>query len=372
MKKVVLVNQSTGYLMIDIVNAYAEVYDEVVLLAGSIKVTERTLNQKVKVKKIIAYNRNSSFKRLLTWGLGTLQIFWYVLRQCQDFEIAYVTNPPMAYLSSLLLKNPFSVFVYDTYPDALGNVGIGKGNWLYKKWVKWNRQLFPRAEKIVTLSDGMANCLSAYVERNKITVVPNWASKESFRPIEKKDNPFIKQHGLQDKFTVMYSGNMGYTHNVETIVEVANRLKCHDAIRFLFIGDGRKKQELIEKTRVYGLNNCTFLDWQPADMLPFSLASADLAVITLNDETAMASVPSKTYNLLAVGAPLLCIAPEKSEIANLVALYDNGACFVTEMIEEMAGFIEDLAMNPDMRKTMMNNSLRASRNYTYVNARQYL
>ena len=68
MKKVVLINQSTGYLMIDIVNAYAEEYDEVVLLAGSVKVTERQLNEKVKVRKIIAYYRGSSIKRLFTWG----------------------------------------------------------------------------------------------------------------------------------------------------------------------------------------------------------------------------------------------------------------------------------------------------------------
>jgi len=372
MKKVVLVNQSTGYLMIDIVNAYAEEYDEVVLLAGSIKVTERQLNEKVKVKKIVAYNRNSSIKRLLTWGWGSLQIFNRLLFKYRKYEVVYVTNPPMAYLSSLLLKNPFSIIVYDTYPDALSNIGIKKTNWIYKKWTKWNEKLFAKAKKIVTLSDGMADRLSNYVDRSKITVVPNWASKESFKPIDKKENPFVKEHGLEDKFIVLYSGNMGFTHNVGTLVEVANRLKENKQVHFMLVGDGKKKPELQQMVKVYGLNNCTFLDWQPADKLQYSLASADLGVITLNDETALVSVPSKTYNLLAVGAPLLCIAPKESEIANMVAQNGNGACFLPEQNEGIAEFIEGLASDEVKRKEMVANSLNASKKYTYANAKLYV
>ena len=372
MKKVVLVNQSTGYLMIDIVNAYAEEYDEVVLLAGSVKETERLLNEKVKVKKTIAYDRSSSIKRLLTWGWGSLQIFNRLLFKYRKYEVVYVTNPPMAYLSSLLLKNPFSIIVYDTYPDALSTIGIKKTNWIYKKWSKWNKKLFAKAKKIVTLSDGMADRLSNYVNRSKITVIPNWASKESFKPIDKKENPFVKEHGLEDKFTVLYSGNMGFTHNVQVIIEVANRLKDNNHIHFMLIGDGKKKSELQQMAQSYELENCTFLDWQPVDKLQYSLASADLGVITLNDETALVSVPSKTYNLLAVGAPLLCIAPQESEIASLVNKYGNGACFLPNKIDEMTAFITDLASDKDKKEIMVRNSLAASKNFTYANAKQYV
>ena len=372
MKKVVLVNQSTGYLMIDIVNAYAEAYDEVVLLAGSIKVAERTLHPKIKVGKITAYNRSSSLKRLWTWGCASLQIFTRLLFKYRKYEVVYVTNPPMAYLSSLLLKNPFSILVYDTYPDALKNVGIGKGNVIYRWWSKKNKKLFAKAKKVVTLSDGMADCLANYVERDKITVVPNWASKSDFKPIAKADNPFVKEYGIEKKFTVLYSGNMGFTHNVETIIEVANHLKKNKSIHFMLIGDGKKKPELMEKAKQYGLDNCTFLDWQPVDVLPYSLASADLGVITLNDETALVSVPSKTYNLLAVGAPLLCIAPETSEIASMVVKFENGACYSPDQTEEMASFIVDLASNNDKKEAMVRNSLAASKNFTYANAKLYV
>ena len=104
MKKVVLINQSTGYLMIDIVNAYADEYDKVSLIAGSVKVMERPLKDMVVVDKIIAYNRKSSIKRLFTWCWGTLQVFFKLLFNYKGYEVVYVTNPPMCYLDRMLCE----------------------------------------------------------------------------------------------------------------------------------------------------------------------------------------------------------------------------------------------------------------------------
>ena len=126
MKKVVLVNQSTGYLMVDIVNAYAKHYDEVVLLAGSIRVLERPLNEKVRVRHIMSYNRNSSSRRMVSWLWSSVQVFFLLLFKYRKFETIFVTNPPFAYLTGLILKREFSVIVYDTYPDALKNIGISE------------------------------------------------------------------------------------------------------------------------------------------------------------------------------------------------------------------------------------------------------
>ncbi len=374
MKKVVLVNQSSGYLMIDIVNAFVNSgkYDDVVLMAGSIKVTDRILDNKVKIDKIVTYNRSSAIKRLLTWGWGSLQVFNKLLFKYRKYEVVYVTNPPMAYLSSLVLKNPFSVIVYDTYPDALSDAGFKKGGWMFRKWSSWNRKLFSRAQNVITLSNGMAEGISKYVEREKIIVIPNWSSTDKFAPIAKNDNLFVKKLNLENKFTVLYSGNMGYTHNVEVLVELAKRLKDNSHIHFLLIGDGKKKSDLVQEVNDYGLKNCTFLDWQPADVLPYSLAAADLAVITLNAESALVSVPSKTYNLLAVGAPLMCIAPQSAEMASLVNEYQNGKCFENSEIDKMTGFVLQLSNDDEYRKQLSDNSLKASKDFTYRNALLYV
>lgn len=372
MKKVVLVNQSTGYLMIDITNAYASEYDEVVLIAGSIKTMERELNKKVFVKKIIAYNRNSSLKRIFSWLGAGIQIFFLLLFKYRQHEIVYFTNPPIAYLSSLLLKNKFSVVVYDTYPDALKNIGFKENGIIFRCWSRFNKVLFNRAKKLITLSESMAGQLSNYVQRDKIRVIPNWSGSEKIKPFDKHKNIFIDNNGLQNKFIVMYSGNIGYTHSVETITEVAIGLKNRTDIHFMIIGEGMKKEALRRLTLENELNNCSFLSWQPYDMLPYSLAAADLAVVSLNDATALLSVPSKTYNFLAAGAALLCIAPKNSELAVMVEKYDNGVCYDRKQVSEIADYILNLSKNKTEQKRLSENSLKASSDFSYSNAQLYL
>ena len=370
--KIVFINQSTGYLMIDIVNAFASQCKETALIAGSIKENERCLNPSTTIDKIIEYNRTSIFKRLLTWVWGTIQIYFKLLFKYRGWHVVYVTNPPLSYLLSLCLKNPFSIIVYDIYPDALTNIGIKKTNFLYKKWAKWNNKLFAKAEKIFTLSDGMKKQLSLYTNNDKIVSIPNWSASNDLKPIDKESNIFIQNNNLTDKFIVLYSGNIGNTHNVEYIIEIAKELKDNCNIQFLIIGEGGKKKMLENKVVEYGLNNCSFLTWQSVDMMPYSLASADIAVVTLNDDTAALSVPSKTYNLLAVGAPLLCIASEKTELYKLVSEYNNGKCFDKNAIEEMSEYILEVYNNLDLKDKLSENSLEASKQFTYKNAEQYV
>ena len=372
MKKVVLVNQSSGYLMVDIVNAYAKHYDEVVLLAGSIRVLERPLNEKVRVRHIMSYNRNSSSRRMVSWLWSSVQVFFLLLFKYRKFETIFVTNPPFAYLTGLILKREFSVIVYDTYPDALKNIGISENNPIYTAWEGMNRMIFGKAKNIFTLSESMTLQLSEYVPKERITVIPNWSGSTKFGPVSREENPFIADNKLERKFVVLYSGNIGYTHNVEVLTEVAEKLKEETDICFLFIGEGRKKEELVKIAKQKNLDNCRFMTWQSPDILPYSLSAADLGVVTLNDTTAQLSVPSKTYNLMAAGVALLSIAPETSALAQLIQDHKNGRNFNAGQTMEIVDFILQCRNNRKELSVMSENSLKASKKYTYSNAELYL
>ena len=372
MNKIVLINQSSGYLMIDIVNAFEKKYDEVVFMYGSLEILDFPINNNVKISKLMAYNRKSTFLRAITWIVATLQVFFRMLFVYRNYEIVYVTNPPLTYLISLVIRNPFSIIVYDTYPDALKNFGIKESNLFYKQWVNWNKNLFAKSKVIFTLSDGMKECITKYVTEEKIKVIPNWSHSKFFSPIPKSENKFIIEHNLNNKFIVLYSGNIGFTHNVEVIIEVANLLSSEKDIQFLIIGEGGKKHKLLKMATDYGLTNCTFLKWQNTELLPFSLGSADLGIVTLNDETALLSVPSKTYHLMAVGAPLLCIAPKKSELYDLVIKHQNGNCFEKDQLTEIANYIIEIKNNLKEKTKISNNSIQASNYYTELNALKYV
>lgn len=370
--EIVLVNQSTSYLMIDIANAYAEKYEEVVLFAGCIKEFERPLSKKIKIEQIKPYNKSSLYLRVWSWLVAFIQIVYRIKRYYKDSYVVYVTNPPMSYWTALFTKNRYSIIEYDIYPDALKNVGISESNPISKIWSLINRKLFNKADYIYALSDGMKRLLSKYVDKNKVKIIYNWSSSSDLRPIAKSDNPFVLEHHLQNKFVVMYSGNIGYTHNVELIIELAIRFKDDNSIHFVIIGNGEKKQDLLKLAETNGLQNCTFLDWQPADRIKYSLAAADLSVVTLTEETALVSVPSKTYNILAVGSPLLCIAPKNSEIAKLVQEENCGAVFEKTELKMMSLFLERLKENGISYKEMSKNAQRASEKYTLENAKSYL
>jgi glycosyltransferase involved in cell wall biosynthesis len=203
-------------------------------------------------------------------------------------------------------------------------------------------------------------------------IIPNWSFTEKFAPLPKKENPFAIQHHLQDKFVVMYSGNMGYTHSVDVLLDAAVETREDSRIHYLMIGRGAKKPLLEERVKNENLTNVTILDLQPFDIVPFSFAVADVAMITLNAESGAVSVPGKTYDLLSVGAPLLCICPETSEMVTLTQKYDNGKCFRAEDVQGIVGFIKELAGDKELQSKLSHNSLEASKDFTRANAYEFV
>ena len=372
MKKIVLVNQSSGFLVVDDLNAYCTKYDHVSILCGKLSPGERAVNPKVKVDKICSYDRSSGLKRIATWTWGSIQVFFKLLFKYSGWEVVYYTNPPMACFSALLLRNRFRIVEYDIYPDALNTIGIGEGNFIYKLWGRLKKRLFRKANMIFTLSEGMKEILTAYGPADKIKVVPLWSASDDFKPVPKVDNIFIKENHLDGKFIVLYSGNIGYTHSVECVVEVAKQMRDDKDVLFLIIGDGKKKDELVADVKDSCLENVRFMPFQDFSMLPFSLASADLGVITLDENVSKVSVPSKTFNLLAVGVPLLAISNDDTEMYRLITKYQNGRCIAKTQIDEIVNYIMELKNDKELKVRFSTNSIKASKDFTYKNAELYL
>ncbi len=370
--KILIVNQNSGYLTIDVANAFAEVYDEVVVMYGLNRVTERNFHPKIKTQKTITYNRTSTLKRLWTWGICTLHLGFLLAWKYRGHKVLYYTNPPMSYFNALLFSNPFSVVVFDTYPDALKLIGIKESSIVYRFWKYVNKKVFGKAVQIITLSEGMKSQLLNYVNGDKIKVVSIWPASENFKPVPKKNNPFLKEHGWQDKFIVLYSGNMGIGHKLDVLVDTAEALKQIKDILFLFIGEGAKKNQLQKAVNDKGLNNVKFLTWQSTDTLPYSLAAANLAVVALEPEATYASVPSKTFNYMAVGAPILGIGSEGSELENLIqsneiGFYSDGIC-----ISRFLVFINEVFNNIELHAKLSKNSLKNSKKHSYSLSYNYL
>lgn len=374
-KSVLLANQSTGYLMVDIVNAYVQSgkYDRMELFAGEINIRPSVPDSSVHVIKTVKYDKSSTLKRLLTWVGAFVHLLWVVWRRSKHCHLVLVSNPPLNVFVPLFTRKKFSFIVYDLYPDSLFSQGFVKRNsFLGRWWMTKNKQIFAKADCVFTLSEDMKKAVAQYVAEDKIRIVYNWAHNEHIRPIDKKENVFLTDLKLQDKFIVLYSGNMGMTHDIDVLVDVADRLKENEKIHFLFIGEGAKKAVVEEKVARYGLKNCSVLPYQPLEVLPYSMGAADLAVVTTDAKQSGLSVPSKTYTYLATGAALLCLAEDNTELARLTRERRIGRCFVSQDLGGIAGYILQMVSDRRLLQEYKDNSRKTSLMYTPENAQQYV
>lgn len=365
---VLLVNQDSGYLMIDIANALADSGKSVTLLTGRLVERGTGLRASIEIKRIKKYNRRSTLTRLISWMVASVQILFQIWFHFRNSKLIITSNPAFAPILLLLVRNRYSLYILDVYPDALYETGmLSSGNLIIRLWQKANNRVFSKAQHVYTLTEGMQTVLTNYSGDRVVEVVPVWADAGFLKPIPKKENPFIRDHGLENKFVVMYSGNLGLTHELEILLEIASGIK-DERIEFVIIGEGEKKKDLVRQAEISGLTNIRFLPYQPVEVLPFSLAAADIAVVTLGKGSSKLSVPSKTYSFMAVGVPLLCIAGDGSELWQLVTRHGIGKCFTASEIDEMCGFVKLMATDNEQWRTCAEKSLNASLNYSIANA----
>ena len=373
--RITFVNQSTGFLFIDVVNAFADDHPAR-LFAGIVDELNVSVRPSVERARLIPYRPAPAWRRIVTWGTFTLQFLWRALVMPARDELFIVSNPPFAPFVGLLVNRlrgiRYHLLIYDVYPDAIVRLGLmSTHNPFIRLWVRCNRALFAHASTIITLSDGMAALIRAYHPDVRVEVIQNWAHTELIKPVDKSENPFARAHGQVDRITVMYSGNMGATHAVEEIAVLADALREEPTFSFMAIGDGAKRRKIEAMRDDLGLQNLTILPYQPSDVLPFSIATADIGIVTLSAGAEALSVPSKTFNLLAAGVALLVIASPDSEIAHLVDRYDCGAHFEEHETERIVAFLRAMARDPDALRRRKANAHHASQFFTPQNAMAY-
>ena len=358
--------------MIDIVNSFADIYEERILMAGIVVERNLPLDKNVKIEWLSKYVRDSAFRRILTWALAFIKSLYLIKVKYRNAHLFLVSNPPFAPLIPLFCKNSFSILIYDIYPDALFEFKIVKQDSLIVKlWKKANSSVFKRADKIYTITEQMKMRLCQYASEDLIDVIPIWTDNNFLKPIEKTENIFLKNHQLEDKFIVMYSGNLGKSHPVEILLDIAKEFTEDETIKFVIIGAGDKFEFLKKQIEKMTLHNVLLLPWQDAKMLPYTISSADIAVVTIGNEAADLSIPSKTYNLMSVGVPILCIANKSSALSKLIESNEIGETFSSVEGVKIIDFIKRCKSNPEFTRKLKENSLKASLNYTPENAKLF-
>lgn len=370
---VVILDQASGYLQLDMLEAYAEKYPHRGIVAGTIVERGTPLAPEVKWHRITKYNRSTTGKRLYTWLAGTMGMFWVVLKQYRKAHIVAITNPPFSIFVPWLLGCSYDVVVYDMYPDALVHYGYTKKSGIiYRSWAALNKKVFAKANRVITLTQGMAALVNAYMpEDRKAEIIPLWSDAADFQEIPRAENRILQQTNSIDKFTIVYSGNLGTTHPVEKLVELA---ECLDADKFavIIIGEGAKKKRLEELCAVKNLPHVHLLPWQPVEYLSHNLYAGHINAVILDEQAGDLSIPSKTFNILSIGNPLLGICTEQSGLGRLITANGCGLIALPDPMKEVAAQLVHLEANPEVLRHLKENSEKSSLLFSKKNAKRYL
>lgn len=371
-RKIVVVNQASNYLTVGFCNAFAEKFENVALVTGSIHIQGEELNPNVEVRYINKWVERPARKKFLSYIIACLKIYWLLITKYRKQEVFFVSIPPMGYLLNLIVGNRFSMVVWDVYPDVFKITGMKETNIVYRIWASFNRKSFKKAFRLFTIGDKMAELLEVYVLKSKIIIQPIWSIFQTNERVSKEDNPFIKEHQLQDKFIIQYSGNIGLTHKVEVVVELAELLKNNNDIIFQIIGRGPRVPALQKMVDEKKLPNCFFLPFQTDEMFPFSLSAADLGIVILDELTSKGSVPSKSYNLMSYGIPSVYIAGEDSELNTYAHKYKAAECFAEKDLHLAKDFILDLSKNKQKWSEMSANAIATATLFRRDNADKFV
>lgn len=307
------------------------------------------------------FDKNRLLLRLINIMTITLSVSLMALFKLRKNDYVFVvTNPPLlpfiVKLVCWLRRIKFILIVHDVYPEALVVTGLRSPTDLSTKFMRWlTILLYRNSERIVVLGRDMQKLIERKLPSGdkRVVLIQNWADLDIVKPMPREKSQILIEHDLTDKFVVQYAGNMGRTHGLEDLVSVAHRLNSERSdIHFLLIGSGAKKQWLEESFTRCSLSNFTMLGNRPrCDQINF-LNACDISLISFIPGMAGISVPSRMYNVMASGKPIIAVADASSELSQVVKEEGIGWVVAPGDVDALEEFIIEASQNPGLLSRM--------------------
>ena len=269
-------------------------------------------------------------KRALAELLFTIRMFAALLAKLRRGDVALTVPAPFmlpyAFAAAAKLKGARSVLImHDLYPDVLIMAGLLKPDSLPASAMRGlNALMFRMLDAVVVIGRDTEKLLLRYggMTSDKIRFIPNWATlARGVRAVD-ADNPYRRP--LSARFVVGLSGNLGFTHDPVIVFEAARLLRNDKDIHFLLSGWGVGFDQLRQMQSEAKLPNVTLVDRVEDDQLETLLSAADVWIIPYRKNVAGVSVPSRFYNLLAIGRPVILVSEMDAEPALTVTEDDVG------------------------------------------------
>jgi colanic acid biosynthesis glycosyl transferase WcaI len=267
-------------------------------------------------------------------------------------DVILTTSPPLPVsVPSLLLRwiyrAPIVLNLQDILPEAAVRVGLLTNKHLIKIFEKLERFSYRSADAISVICEAFTeNLRHKQVPESKLNLIPNWVNTNFICPLPKESSPFRQAHNLQDKFVVMYSGNIALTQGMQTVIAAARLLQPLPKIVVVIVGESKALAELEQLCHKNNVQNVVLVPFQPRDQLPQMLAAADVGLILQKHNVVSFNMPSKIPVLLASGRAIIASVPIDGTAARSIRRSGGGIVVAPENPAALAHAIQSLYHDP--------------------------
>ncbi|MEO1573698.1 MAG: glycosyltransferase family 4 protein, partial [Pseudomonadota bacterium] len=311
----------------------------------------------VRVKTLIAPNSARSIVRFLDYISYFLSALLQALREPKP-QVVISSSPhifvPLAgVMYSMIRRVPHVFEIRDLWPAtiaAVTSLGRGFGYRMLERLELW---MYARSRRLIPFTRSFVEDMTSRgVPADKIDLVYNGANLDLFSPVTSKDPALTAELGLEGKVVFGFLGTLGLAQDLSKVLDAAALIE-HPDVHVLFVGASAEEEKLRQRVLDEGLTNVTFGGRQEKKDMPRYWSLCDVSLIHLKDDPLFRTViPSKIFESMAVGLPMLFVAPEGSEGGEIVETHEVGLVVPSGDVPALATAMERMAGDPGLRRAM--------------------
>lgn len=326
---------------------------------------------RVRVFEFEKTNKISRIKHILSYFFNSI----FAVSKAEKPDVVFTCSQPpilggmLGVIAKRLTRAKLIYNIQDFNPEQTEAVGYSKNKLILKIAKRIDKHSCKKSDMVITVGRDMQETLEKRFEGRKIPnniVINNWINEKEVYPLnhdEREVSEFRNKYGFEDKFVIMYSGNIGLYYDLQNIIKVIGKFKDAKDIVFAFVGDGAKKEELQQYVSSNGIGNVVFIPYQDKDKLVYSLNSADVHFVLNAKGIKGVSVPSKIYGVLATNKPIFGVLEQGSEAWKII---EDSGCGVLCDAGDYDGIYEKLKYVIENRREFVENH---STGYAYMSDR---